>query len=160
MPSNQFQRPVRTPSSIVDQHKADSIDVRKPGVEDVGCEVSPGVGGSYLKIIRQVAPQMSDIDDRSRNIGSPVDRHKESIGDVEIRTADMRKALSSSGPVGRRDNLCKIGGGSLPAAQRSIRSTDTFMVEVSLHEISGCPTLGDLAQLVAAKQLGNLTRLM
>ena len=49
------------------------------------------------------------------------------------------------------DNLFSVGGNSLTATRFVSRVTDTYRVQLPVHQIFATPTIGELARIVSAE---------
>ncbi|MFL6162142.1 MAG: amino acid adenylation domain-containing protein [Jatrophihabitantaceae bacterium] len=81
----------------------------------------------------------------------PAGEHVEPRNPVEATLAGIWAELLATGiPIGVRDNLFAVGGHSLTATRFVARVADTYGVQLPVHQIFATPTIGELAEIVAA----------
>ncbi|MEQ1962572.1 amino acid adenylation domain-containing protein [Xenorhabdus khoisanae] len=74
-------------------------------------------------------------------------------GEIEQQIAVILQNLLKLEQVGRHDSFFDLGGNSLSIIQLMARLRDEFHLEVSISDIFAHPTLSELAELIASRQL-------
>ncbi|CAM3390081.1 Peptide synthetase XpsB [Xenorhabdus nematophila ATCC 19061] len=74
-------------------------------------------------------------------------------GEIEQQIAVILQTLLQLEQVGRHDSFFDLGGNSLSIIQLMARLRDEFHLEISIPDIFAHPTLSELAELIASRQI-------
>ncbi|SFU42710.1 non-ribosomal peptide synthetase [Xenorhabdus koppenhoeferi] len=74
-------------------------------------------------------------------------------GEIEQQVAVILQTLLKLEQVGRHDSFFDLGGNSLSIIQLMARLRDEFHLEISIPDIFAHPTLSELAELIASRQI-------
>ena len=73
---------------------------------------------------------------------------------IEVELVGIWQQLLNVSPIGVHDNFFELGGHSLLLTRLASQLRQTFHVEMSLRELFSAPTIDEIMQLIAAKQIG------